>query len=89
MDYNDKSFNGEEVYLDDNRYIDCSFHNCTLIYGGGESGGFSNCQFSESKWGFNGSASNTIEFLTFLYQQMDNGGRASVEYIFEKIRSNQ
>ena len=89
MDFSDKQFSGEEVYLDENNFTNCEFHNCILIYGGGDSGSFDNCKFVNSQWGFSGAASNTFSFLAFLYQQVEAGGKESVEYIFESIRKGK
>lgn len=57
-----REFNDESIALDGKRFIDCSFSNCTLRYGGQavivETTSFRGCRFL-----FHSEAASTVQFL--------------------------
>lgn len=88
MRYEDKTFEGEEIRLDGNEYVNCAFVSCHFHYGGADAVAFSNCRFDQCQWAFVDSASNTLRFMAGLYHGLGQGGRELIEQLFESIRKN-
>lgn len=63
-----QTFNDESIAVDDNRYEKCTFVNCTLVYSGGTLPVFADCKFDNSTIELGGAASNTITYLSGMYQ---------------------
>jgi hypothetical protein len=61
-DHVGQTFTGS-VSVDGNRYINCTFEECVIAYGGGVPPSFSGCHFRNSKLSFVGAAANTLGFL--------------------------
>lgn len=59
-------FSGVSVILDGNSYVDCTFHNCRIIFFGQASPKMENCNFSACEFAFEGSAGQTVQFLEAL-----------------------
>jgi hypothetical protein len=57
-----ETFSGP-VEVDGNRYRNCVFEGCVMIYGGGAPPSFSGCHFRNSRLSFVGAAANTLAFL--------------------------
>jgi hypothetical protein len=72
-----------EVPLDGNRFVDCTFLECTLVYRGGELPLMVNCRLDRCQIIFAGAAARAVEFATELYH---GGGRTVVEATFDSIR---
>ncbi len=79
-----QSLKNLKIQLDGGTFVGCTFESCELVFNGLMGATFVDCVFGENiKWRFDGPASNTIEFMTALYQ----GGAAKlIENIFRQIR---
>ena len=60
-----QTFTGS-ISVDGNRYVDCTFKGCVMVYGGGVPPSFSGCHFRDSRLSFVGAAANTLAFLKAL-----------------------
>jgi hypothetical protein len=63
-----QTFRNQEVVIDGNEYQRCNFENCTLIYQGGEPPTFTRCTFRGGSISLDGSALNTMRYMSGLYQ---------------------
>ncbi len=86
MEYHNQSFQDTDIVLDGNDYYDCQFANCNLIYRGGEPPDIRDCSFSGCRVTFEGSAGNTVTFLTKLYH---GGFKRIIEHTLDNIRANR
>lgn len=62
MRFENQVFQGGEVTLDYNEFVDCVFRDCLLVFHGGE---FSlvRVRFEQVRFGLAGAANNTLMFL--------------------------
>jgi hypothetical protein len=75
-------FNHETVALDGERFADCEFRDCRMIYRGGEPPKFDNCQFAGCDWRFEDAAARTLEHMKGLWAV---GGKAPVQALIKDI----
>ena len=76
-------FADQEMVLDGNSFIECTFTNCLLTYSAVLPVNMVSNRFNDCEWRFLGAAAATIDFMTALY----NGGAEEViESIFSNIR---
>jgi len=75
-------FNHETVALDAERFTDCEFRECRLVYRGGEPPSFEGCSFVGCDWQFEGAAANTLKHLKTLWAV---GGKAKVQAVIKTI----
>ena len=73
---------GEQVQMDDTRFVDCTFDDATLRYGGGTLPAFENCDFGQANWYFHDAAVRTIQLLQ-VFANQGEVGRAFVEDMFK------
>lgn len=85
----DKTYEGITILIDNTEFEDCTFKKCVLKYSGSGPVSFNGCEFIDTKWGFEGAAQNTIEFLRAAYHGMGEGGKKLIEGIFNRIRSEK
>ena len=85
--YQGQTFRNESIELSGNRFHDCTFEKCKLIYRGDISPTFKDNHFIDSVFEFADAAMRTIYFLSGMYHA-GNGGREIVEDAFERIRQN-
>lgn len=85
MEYSNKSFKDQDVNLDGNQYLGCSFQGCKLMYYGGPIPHFDGCKFDGGTFMFEKGAGNAVEFLRELYHA---GLHLNVEAFFDDIRRN-
>jgi hypothetical protein len=83
--FKDQAKRNESVILDGNEFIDCKFHNCELIYRGGELPKLERCEFTQCSWKLDGAAKQTILFLRSIYHS-GPGGKELVEGTLQHIR---
>ncbi|HEX5377045.1 MAG TPA: hypothetical protein VFW47_00645 [Phenylobacterium sp.] len=76
------SYNHETVALDGERFDDCEFRDCRLVYGGGAAPVFRNCKFTNCDWRFDGAAGNTLEHLRAMWAA---GAKAPVQAMIKEI----
>ncbi len=84
-DFKHKKFKDEAVLLDGNAFDHCEFKNCTLVFNGITGVSLSHTAINGCRWEFAGPASNTMAFLTALYQ-MGPEMQGIIEQTFENIR---
>jgi hypothetical protein len=75
-------FNGETVPLDGERFADCEFQSCRMVYGGGEAPHFDGCQFKDCDWLFDEAAARTLKHLKLVWRL---GGKAPVQALIKEI----
>ncbi len=75
-------FNHETVALDAERFADCEFRDCRLIYRGGEPPIFEGCSFVGCDWQFEAAAAATLKHLKTLWAI---GGKAAVQAVIKTI----
>lgn len=61
-----KRFKGSTVRLDDSKFVDCTFENCTIIYGGGEFEIQGSFNAKNLHWQLEDSAAATVGLLRFI-----------------------
>ena len=86
MRVENKLITDENVFVDQNEYINCVFERCRIIFTGKGPARFSGCRFILCEWVFDGAAEETIQYLAALYNGMGTGGADLVEGVFESIR---
>ena len=87
MRYTAMKFDGKNVTVDFDEFVDCEFTNCEIIYEGGRLPVFENCVFNNCRFSLKQKADNTLGYLTFLYQNLaGSGGKAFVEEVIAKIK---
>lgn len=79
----DETFDGERVLLDAKHFEDCHFDTCTLVYRGGTPPNFVRCDFAAPHFVFEGSAQNTIQLMSAIYNGIDE---RIIEKTFDEIR---
>ena len=75
-------FNHETVTLDGERFSDCEFQDCRLVYAGGEVPHFANCRFVGCEWKFDDAAARTLAHLKAVWGA---GGKAPVQAMIKEI----
>lgn len=58
-----KAFTGKTIIVDGEKYLDCEFRQCLLIYCGGELPQFDGSFLNDCNWKFEDAALRTICFL--------------------------
>ena len=86
MDYKDQTFTGELVNIDNNKFEECSFVRCKVIYAGGERFGLLHCTFDACAFSFEGPAQNPLNFMALLYREGGSEGQKFVEDIFNQVK---
>lgn len=80
-----KTFNNQVIRLGGNRFVNCSFISCKLVFGGQRTG-LTNSTFDDCELEFDGYAANTLQFLTSLYP-LEFG--PYVEQVRERVRKGE
>jgi len=80
-----KAYTGETIVIDGQKFIDCEFRQCILIYRGGELPLFDGSFLDNCNWKFEDAALRTIHLLQRLNS---NGGRHLVDNLFTTPPSN-
>ncbi len=85
MNHKDKTFENQRVELGGNRFHNCVFKGCELVFDGHRSPTFSDNEFIDSVFVFTEQAVRTLYFLSNIYHAGD-GGRQVIEQTFENVR---
>jgi hypothetical protein len=72
--------------LDGNRYEECRFENCKMIFRGGEIPHITGCHFENCTWHFEDAAERTLVFIRQLYHGMGPGGMQLIEATLAQLR---
>ena len=76
------SFNHETVSLDGERFAECEFRDCRLVYAGGDAPVFTDCRFDNCDWKMDGAAGQTLEHLRAMWAA---GAKAPVQGLIKEI----
>lgn len=76
-----KKFENETVILDDRRFVDCVFDNCTLEYRGTAGCQLKGNRMPNSRFSLSGSAARTLAFLRGLHNGMGPNGPLIVQQL--------
>ena len=82
MKYNSRTFQNETVKLDGNKFVDCQFNDCVILYAGGDYQLEKVDLAGSNGFYFTGSAIRTLGFLSKICQAYPELG----EKIFDGIR---
>jgi hypothetical protein len=86
MEHADKTFTESRQLVDGNRYTNCKFDRCAIVYGGGPIPHLIDCTLDNCSWHFEDAAERTLAFLHHLYHGTGEGGREMIESTFEMVR---
>ncbi len=75
-------FNHERVALDGERFSDCEFRDCRMIYRGGVPPHFDDCRFAGCEWVFDDAAADTLAHLKTVWAV---GAKAPVQALIKTI----
>jgi hypothetical protein len=75
-------YNHETVVLDGETFSDCEFRDCRLVYSGGETPVFQNCQFHGCEWKQDDAAARTLSYLKAVWNA---GGKPTVQALIKDI----
>lgn len=84
MKIEDRSYTFEEVVIDGNSYLRCSFTNCRLVYSGGEIPMFNDCEFRDSTVAFADQAKLTLLTMNMMYR---SGFDDVIEFYLNEVRT--
>lgn len=87
MKFKEKTFKNETIDIDFNKFLNCQFDSCTLVFHGYGVIEMDGCSFKEVNWTFDGAAAKTLQFLKGLYHGAGKGGKDLIELTFNDIRS--
>ena len=73
MEYTDRVFEDQSIFLDGNIYRRCKFLECHLTYEGTTGVVIDDCLFRRCTWHFAGPAATTLEFLSAFYHGTAEG----------------
>lgn len=84
MTFKEQQFKGQTIRLDTITYEKCRFDDCDIVYGG--NGGFSlvGCKFNDTRFSFDGPASQALSYLSYIYMLSEEVG----ESYFQSIRDS-
>jgi hypothetical protein len=80
-----QTFINQEIHLDEQEFIGCTFRDCTIVYSGGGGCTLVDCEFHECAYQFRGAALRTVNFMRALYQ-MGGGVQSLIENTLAEIR---
>jgi hypothetical protein len=86
MESTGKTFANTREIIDNNRYVDCIFNRCTIVYAGGEIPHISGCQFNDCQWQFEDAAERTLVFMKMLYHGTGENGRKMIDETVDILR---
>jgi hypothetical protein len=86
LEYDGTTFEKAEVPIDGNRYENCTFIECRLIFSGTAPVYIQGCTFEHSNFVLAGAAELTVGFLTQL-GNIRNGGEELLETFLNCIRA--
>lgn len=85
MQFQKRVFERQEIFLDGNKYAECTFTRCSLTYGAHGTVVLVGCNFNDCSWQFTDAAARTVNFMQGLYHSSP-GGKALIEKTIENIR---
>ena len=61
-----------DIAIDGQVFINCEFKDARLLFDGGTPPNFDNCRFTNSRFGFQSEAANTLNFLRAMLPHQSN-----------------
>ncbi len=86
MEHSGKTMTDATEVIDGNRYVDCRFENCKMVFRGGEIPLITGCHFENCQWQFDDAAERTLLFMRQLYHGMGAGGAQLIEATMAQLR---
>jgi hypothetical protein len=86
MEYAGENKTDTTEVIDGNRYVECRFEKCKMIYRGGPIPQISGCHFENCTWHFEDAAERTLLFMRQLYHGMGAGGTGLIEATITMLR---
>jgi hypothetical protein len=84
MIYRNQVFTNEQISIDGDSFIECTFERCRLLFSALLPIRLESNRFNDCTWEFAGSAQTTLAFMAAIYH---GGGKELIESTFQKIRS--
>ena len=75
-------FSNARVHFDNERFFNCTFDGCTIVYRATGAVTLDHCKFVNSIFAFEGAAADTVELMTSLYRLSPD----AMEQTFDRIR---
>ena len=82
IEHNGGTFSRTRVDLDDNRYTDCTFNECEIVYSAKSPIHLDGCRFNKCSYRFEGAAGATLKMMAALYKLSPE----LMEQTFDNIR---
>ena len=86
-DFLGRDWDNETIEIDGNRYSQCTFKNCKLVYRGGDIPVFEGCKLDFCSWHWEDAAIRTIEFLRGINQGLGRMGISLVDEILKHVET--
>jgi hypothetical protein len=86
MEFDGQAFADTREVVDGNKYLNCRFERCEIVYCGGEIPHMIGCTFDACAWHFEDAAGRTLQFMNLLYHGTGAEGRAMIQQTIEMIR---
>jgi hypothetical protein len=84
-DFLGKDWDNATIEIDDNRFTQCSFNGCKLIYRGGGIPLFEGCKLDFCTWHWDDGALRTIEFLRGIHSGLGADGQRIVDSVLKHV----
>jgi hypothetical protein len=84
--YQNNTYSGETIELDNGAFRACTFEDCTLKFSGAGPTELNGCTFTGSRLAPAAAAQLTLTYLRGFYQGLGDWGRQTVEQMFDEIR---
>jgi len=84
-DFLGKDWDNESIVIDGNRYSQCTFKSCKLIYRGGDIPIFEGCKLDFCQWIWEDAALRTIGFLRGVHSGLGPGGLRVVDDVLKHV----
>lgn len=82
-------FEDSEIHLDGNRFANCTFVRCKLVFSATEMTALENCQLQDTDFALDGAATTTIEFLRGIYHGFGESGPMLARSLWQQIEDPQ
>lgn len=84
-----RTYVDQEILLDGQEYIGCTFRRVRFVYSAIQQVSLSGNMIEDCTWAFDGPAADTVNFLSGLYNGTGEGGRVIVDATFDNIRKGR
>jgi hypothetical protein len=81
-----QEFTDDTVEIDGNRFEDCTFKKCRMVFRAREPVGFIGCTFTDVTWHFEDAAGMTTAFMRLLSDMAGDYGKGLIVNTFPVLR---